>query len=86
MQSYLLDEFIFVPSESSNKKYDVYNAKTFKKIASFGDKRYQQYHDKIGYYHYLNHNDEIRRTNYYRRFGKNAKIYTAKWFSHNYLW
>jgi len=74
----------FKVSTRKNKKYDVY--KNDKYIISFGDKRYQQYNDKIGHYSYLNHLDEKRRQNYYKRFGSKVKYESAKWFSHNYLW
>ena len=42
------------PFKLEHKKYDVIapNGKRF----SFGDRRYEQYHDKIGYYKKLNHN------------------------------
>ncbi len=55
---------------------------------SFGDVRYQQYKDStpLKLYSHLNHLDEKRKNNYYARFGKDAKKYTAKWFSHKYLW
>ena len=38
------------------------------------------YFDKIGFYKNLNHLDEKRRENYYKRFGKEVKPDTAKWF------
>jgi len=74
----------FKVSTRKNKKYDVY--KNDKYLISFGDKRYQQYNDKIGHYSHLNHLDEKRRQNYYNRFGSKAKYESAKWFSSNYLW
>lgn len=52
----------------------------------FGDKRYEQYFDKLGHYSKLNHLDKERRRLYYSRHGKKAKKYSPKWFSHNYLW
>ena len=53
---------------------------------SFGSKINQHYYDKIGFYKNLNHLDDKRREKYYKRFGKEAKPDTAKYFSHNYLW
>lgn len=62
---------------------------------NFGDKRYQQYHDKIGMYSKLNHHDKQRRANYRRRhtaiINKNGKPatsmkYSPAWFSLKYLW
>jgi hypothetical protein len=79
-----LDNYEFKKSSKKNKKYDVFKNKKF--IVSFGDKRYQQYNDKIGLFKNLNHNDEKRKNNYYSRFGKDAKNETAKYFSHKYLW
>ena len=76
--------YSFKVSTRKNKKYDIY--KNGKYLLSFGSKTHQQYQDKIGYYKNLDHNDKVRRDNYYKRFGKSAKKDTAKWFSHNYLW
>jgi hypothetical protein len=76
----------FTLSKHKNKKYDVY--KDNKYLVSFGDNRYQHYEDKtpLKYYSNLNHLDNKRRTNYYKRFGKTAKFESAKWFSHRFLW
>lgn len=70
-------------SDRKNKKY--YALVNGKKI-HFGDKRYQHYYDILGIYNNLNHYDKKRRDNYYNRHGKNAKIGSAKYFSHNILW
>ncbi len=48
-----------------NKKYSVFTP-SGKKI-HFGDKRYEQYKDKIGKYSHLDHNDEKRRERYLKR-------------------
>lgn len=73
--------------------YKKYNALIYddsnnlvKKIP-FGDKRYQQYHDKIGLYSHLDHHDEIRRLNYKKRH-KNDKLneLSSGYFSWHYLW
>jgi hypothetical protein len=79
------DGIVFLaPSKTKHKKYDAFvdNHKY-----SFGDTRYEQYHDKIGYYHSKNHEDEQRRTNYRTRH-KNDKIhsYSNGFFSWHYLW
>jgi hypothetical protein len=86
-----LDGFdFFAPSTIKNKKYDVYyeNPTTgnINKI-SFGDNRYEQYKDRIGYYSDLNHLDKNRRENYRARH-KNDLLnnYSAGYFSWNYLW
>ena len=78
------DGLTFTPSKTKNKKYDVYSKNV--KIVSFGDKRYEQYNDKIGHYKDLNHYDEDRKKLYYDRHGKKSKKYSAKYFSHKYLW
>ena len=74
----------FKVSTRKNKKYDVY--KNGKYLLSFGDSRYQHYHDKLGYYRHLDHNDEERRERYYKRFGEDADFESAKYFSHELLW
>jgi hypothetical protein len=53
----------------------------------FGDKRYQQYHDKIGYWKELDHGDTQRRRLYrIRHAGEEKKKYSPGWFAWNYLW
>ena len=54
----------------------------------FGDNRYEQYKDstRLKLYAHLNHSDTIRRKRYYQRHGKSTKKYSAKFFSHKYLW
>ncbi len=77
-------QFTFVaPSRRQHKKYDVFIGDKY--ITSFGDNRYEQYYDKIGYYKSQNHGDKLRRANYYSRHGE-ARLHSAKWFSHKYLW
>lgn len=73
-----------IVSNRKNKKYDVF--KNGKYLVSFGDVRYEQYYDKLGHYSHLNHLDEKRKSNYYSRFGNDAKKDSAKYFSHMYLW
>jgi len=74
-----------------NKKYIALlkNKETGKiKKISFGDKRYQQYEDKVlKKYSHLNHYDEKRRNNYRSRH-KNDKLneFSAGYFSWYYLW
>tara|TARA_Y100000004_G_C8725101_1_gene331804 strand:+ start:189 stop:497 length:309 start_codon:yes stop_codon:yes gene_type:complete len=84
-------------SKAKNKKYSVYvkgdDGKT--KLINFGDKRYEQFKDKIGHYSYLNHNDKERRKRYLTRAKgiKNKKgelTYkdknTPNYWSVNFLW
>ena len=79
-----IDGITFKKSKTKNKKYDAF--KDGKKLASFGDKRYLHYKDKIGMYSSLNHLDKDRRRRYYARHGRQATRYSAKYFSHKYLW
>lgn len=54
----------------------------------FGDKRYEHYKDAtgLGLYSHLDHSDEARRKRYLSRHGRRVKKYSAKYFSHKYLW
>jgi hypothetical protein len=79
-----IDGIKFKKSTRKNKKYDAF--KDGKKLTSFGDKRYHHYKDKIGMYSSLNHLDTDRRRRYYARHGRQVKKYSAKYFSHKYLW
>lgn len=78
------DGFVFRESTRKNKKYDVFKDGEY--VISFGDKRYQHYFDKLGLYRDMNHFDKKRRKSYYKRFGLYAVPYSAKYFSHKYLW
>ena len=73
----------------SSQKYKKYMAKLENgKTIHFGDNRYEQYKDltPIKKYKHMDHNDEKRKKSYYSRHGKEATPYSAKWFSHKYLW
>ena len=75
-------------STAKNKKYSVYvkSKKGNKKIVHFGDKRYGQYHDKLGHYSSKDHKDPQRKKNYHARHGKATSKNTAKYWSHTILW
>ena len=68
-------------------QHDVPGRRYTKKVP-FGDQRYEHYEDKtpLKLYVHLNHKDPERRKRYYQRHGTKAEKYTAKWFSHRYLW
>jgi hypothetical protein len=85
---YYKDGYKFVaPSKTQFKKYDVYNIKTDKKIASFGDKRYNHYHDRISHYSYLDTHNEARKKLYKMRHEKDRHNYqSAGWFADRFLW
>ena len=74
-----------------NKKYTalLQEKKTGKiKKISFGDKRYQQFEDKVlKKYSHLNHYDEKRR-DLYRSRHKNDKLneFSSGFFSYYFLW
>lgn len=57
-----------------------------RRLIHFGDRRYGQFHDQIGFYSHLDHNDEARRQRYFARHGKTDDINTAKFWSNNILW
>lgn len=81
-----IDKWIFKVSNKKNKKYDVYDSKTGKYIVSFGDNRYEQFKDKIGFWKHKDHNDDKRRELYKKRHSKNPKYESAGFFALNYLW
>jgi hypothetical protein len=81
-------------SDKPHKKYYAIKDGTSKKI-HFGDNRYQQYKDKIGYYKNLDHNDVERRKRYLARSrkikDKNGRLTInnpdkANFWSANFLW
>ena len=74
-----------------NKKYTALlkEKKTGKiKKISFGDKRYQQYEDKVlKKYSHLNHYDKKRRDLYRSRHKKDKlNEYSPGWFAYYWLW
>lgn len=78
--------YTIVPSKKTNKKYDVYKKGIY--ITSFGDVRYQQFKDKLGYYSHLDHFDENRRKAYRKRHANdyiNDPMYAGYW-SWKFLW
>jgi hypothetical protein len=83
---YKVNGYIIKVSTRKNKKYDVFKNNEY--ITSFGDKRYQQYKDRLGHYSYLDHKDKDRRENYRSRH-KNDNInnpnYAGYW-AYNFLW
>lgn len=84
---YNFEGYMILVSDKYPKKYVALVDKNKKiKRVYFGDVRYEQYYDKLGYYKNLNHYDENRKYKYYKRHGRDAKEGTAKWFSHNILW
>jgi hypothetical protein len=82
-----IGKYLFkAPSRREHKKYDVYDSDG-KYITSFGDNRYEQYHDKIGYYKSKDHGDVERRDNYRTRHKHDILDRpTAGFFSMNFLW
>ena len=72
-----------VKSTRKNKKYMI---KTNKGIVHFGDNRYSQFKDKIGFYKKLDHNDPKRKKLYFNRHGKTTDKNTAKYWSNKILW
>lgn len=84
---YKVGNFIVkAPSKNINKKYDVFENGKF--IVSYGDRNYQHYKDKLGYYSELDHNDKQRRKLYRKRHAKDKinNPYYAGYWAYNYLW
>ena len=83
----------FEVSKRKHKKYDAIlelktrDKKTKTKRIPFGDSRYEQYKDLLGYYSSKDHFDKKRRNSYRKRhFGEQKNKYSAGWFSWYYLW
>ena len=76
----------FEVSTRKNKKDDA-SLPDGRRVA-FGSSKHQQYRDTtpLKAYSHLDHGDLKRRENYFARHGRHAERYTAKWFSHKYLW
>ena len=72
-----------IVSTRKNKKYMVL---TKKGVIHFGDSRYSQYFDKLGFYKNLNHLDKKRQKRYYQRFKKSQNKETALYWSNKILW
>lgn len=88
-------KFEFRKSTRQNKKYDAVfadipqNGKLRGRVVSFGDTRYQQFHDAtpLRIYSHLDHNDPERRRLYLARHAKDLRVpYSAGWFAARYLW
>ena len=82
---------VFVSDRKDKKYYAIVN----KKRVYFGNRDYQHYHDKLGHYKELNHEDKPRRSNYRKRAAgitnsRGQKTYaipgTANWFAYHVLW
>jgi len=74
---------IYVSQRNLKKYYALVNGKK----VYFGDIRYQQYHDKMGYYKLLDHKDPKRRNSFWARHYKSRnKVGTSGWFSLHVLW
>ena len=79
------DGYTFKKSRLKNKKYDVFD-KNGKYLFSFGDRRYQQFKDKLGLWSHLDHLDPKRKSNYYSRHGPYVPGVNPDSFSKLYLW
>ncbi len=78
--------YYITKSTRANKKYDVYDS-DFKKLTSFGDKRYQHYHDRFGLYSSLDHWDPERRRSYRSRHVEDhTNPKKAGYWSWSWLW
>lgn len=68
-----------------NKKYMSYHKGRW---IHWGDDRYQHYFDStpLKLYSHLNHNDETRKRNFYKRHGRTNDKSSSLWWSSKYLW
>lgn len=74
---------IYLSDKYPKKYYALVNGKK----VYFGDQRYDQYYDKLGYYYDNNHFDDRRRSLFWSRHHKSIdKIGTPGWFSLHILW
>ena len=82
--------YIFSKSNRKNKKYKVVVKFKSKpdETYHFGDSRHSQYRDStpLKLYADKDHLDKKRQKAYFARHGKEAKRYSAKYFSHRFLW
>jgi hypothetical protein len=75
-------------STAKNKKYSVYVLKDGKRrLIHFGDSRYGHYEDRLKHFLHLDHKNQARRDQFYRRFGgvsrdRNSALY----WSQQVLW
>jgi hypothetical protein len=96
MQNNLHEPFYDKNLTPTPYKYSVYVTKNKKPtLIHFGNRNYQQYHDKLGKYAKLDHGDNTRRQSYLARAkgikNKQGKpTYkdknSANYYSINYLW
>jgi len=94
--TYLYKPFFDSNITSHNKKYSVLVIKDRKpKLIHFGDSSMEHYHDKLGAWSFLDHNDPVRRASYRARASgirnkKNKLTYldpnSANYWSFHYLW
>ena len=80
--------FVIRPSTRRHKKYMAVFLDGRRPAVHFGDSRYAQYRDStpLRLFSHLDHLDPKRRASYYARHGTKAEPYSAKWFSHKFLW
>jgi len=85
-----IDNITYIVKKSTklNKKYDVFDL-TGKYLLSFGDSKYQQFHDKLNMWSWNDHNDYKRRNLYRKRaegIGNLDNVNSANFWSYNMLW
>lgn len=86
-QDYFVGRFRGYDIYVSAARYKKYYALVGGRRVNFGDKRYEQYHDKMGHYSHLNHGDKDRRRAYKLRHEKDRhEKGTAGWFADKVLW
>lgn len=71
------------------KKYEAVLQNRFGEVkrVGFGDRRYEQYKDRIGHWSHLDHGDEKRKQAYRKRHaGEDQVLFSPGYFAWNFLW
>lgn len=75
------------PIYVSDRPQKKYYAVVGRARVHFGDRRYQQYRDRVGVYAHLDHGDKERRRRYKKRHERDRhKRLTPGWFADRVLW
>ena len=74
-------------SRAKHKKYSVYVMRDGRrKLIHFGDRRYQQFRDRLGHFSHLDHNDQRRRELWYARHGRTNDRSSPRYWAARVLW
>jgi hypothetical protein len=87
---YNYNGFVIKPSTRLDKKYDVFDEQGYY-ILSYGSRSNEHYKDYFGYYSNLDHNDDVKRMNFNKRFSKliqkfKENPFSSMYWSYHFLW